>query len=577
MEVLQSILTPVDNPKSDVKTWQSLVGLNNPALLPSKTCLAFDMIDPRLRYPPRTLKDTADHNQLLENIVHLNNTFTSNPKFSQSIFDSLSRRTATAAMPSQKSINHRKSVSEPGTYPLAMPKNPKIPVIVFTSSPTYSATSSSPSGHSSSTSLIVLLPWSAIQPTWYSIMHYPLSTGNQPRLGCLAQQRQICFEQGMPWFPGDYPGTQAGNEWIEKEIAERQKRWKGKPKGRRVEFDGLDLGNEEKEGEVGGDGCGFGWDHLFYVHDTHDALVNPNGPQSEHTTNNDEKNQEDLVEVLDPTNDLPNDVLDSNTNQGDDGDEMQMSNHAPAKVLSKSEAWHMPSSLASSILFPPWKNLTPSTSSPFSNLASALFTVRITFLGRGTPSVCARIYNLPLQDSTLISKWKALLPQDFLSENHMCKTKDSRREKKYVRPPNRLLPLSTNPSTEKTVKKDDSSSKYSPSNVAHDLLHDDSVGLEGEDKLYPPVPRSDELIGFVTTGGFNLKIGKGSAIASLSMNKVRKVVHALQTQVKNRSESKQMTSAEMKDVVKRIRKEARICIVRNSGEIVGRLAIWDIV
>jgi len=59
------------------------------------------------------------------------------------------------------------------------------------------------------------------------------------------------------------------------------------------------------------------------------------------------------------------------------------------------------------------------------------------------------------------------------------------------------------------------------------------------------------LVGFVTTGNFNLAEGQGTGIGSIVLEKV-------------------VESA------KKGGEEARLCVVRNSGESVGRLARWNL-
>ncbi|KAK9347878.1 ribonucleases P/MRP protein subunit POP1-domain-containing protein [Lipomyces starkeyi] len=67
-----------------------------------------------------------------------------------------------------------------------------------------------------------------------------------------------------------------------------------------------------------------------------------------------------------------------------------------------------------------------------------------------------------------------------------------------------------------------------------------------ESSEYPMCPKSGFLIGFITTGGFNLKEGKGSGIASLSWAKVEQNGGF----------------------------NYRYCIIRDVGERVGRLALY---
>jgi ribonuclease P/MRP protein subunit POP1 len=71
---------------------------------------------------------------------------------------------------------------------------------------------------------------------------------------------------------------------------------------------------------------------------------------------------------------------------------------------------------------------------------------------------------------------------------------------------------------------------------------------------HPLVPDEEDLMGFVTTGEFNLAEGKGVAIGNVF---VAKAVEGL------RRENKEEV------------KGGRWCVVRNAGEKVGRLAKWE--
>lgn len=69
----------------------------------------------------------------------------------------------------------------------------------------------------------------------------------------------------------------------------------------------------------------------------------------------------------------------------------------------------------------------------------------------------------------------------------------------------------------------------------------------------PPLPDEDDVIGFVTTGGFNLAEGQGTGIGSIALSKV------------------------MPSKPKRGGRRAEPCIVRGAGERVGRLGRWTLV
>lgn len=67
------------------------------------------------------------------------------------------------------------------------------------------------------------------------------------------------------------------------------------------------------------------------------------------------------------------------------------------------------------------------------------------------------------------------------------------------------------------------------------------------------MPDERDIIGFVTTGEFNLAEGRGVAVGTVF---VRDVLGGVRRGGKG---------------------EGRLCVVRNSGEAVGRLARWEIV
>ena len=93
--------------------------------------------------------------------------------------------------------------------------------------------------------------------------------------------------------------------------------------------------------------------------------------------------------------------------------------------------------------------------------------------------------------------------------------------------------------------------------MAKDLLSAPPPPLTSADDNgdgYPLVPDAEDLIGFVTTGAFNLAEGKGSAIGSVCVAKI----------LEGRGDAGK-------------KGQRRLCIVRNAGEKMGRLARWEIV
>jgi ribonuclease P/MRP protein subunit POP1 len=79
---------------------------------------------------------------------------------------------------------------------------------------------------------------------------------------------------------------------------------------------------------------------------------------------------------------------------------------------------------------------------------------------------------------------------------------------------------------------------------------------------HPPCPDPHDLVGFVTSGGYNLAEGRGTAIGSLWAQRLL--------------EGWKDTGFDEEVSVKEKERRKRLCIVRNAGESIGRLAIWEV-
>lgn len=151
---------------------------------------------------------------------------------------------------------------------------------------------------------------------------------------------------------------------------------------------------------------------------------------------------------------------------------------------------------------------------------STLATVYLSLTTRGTPTPRARIYRLPT-DPDLRQKWLDLGSATInkSSQSKLSKGGSTAPESAEAR---RLLAMAL---------------------ISHADGEPDSEPLD--------VPTEDDLIGFVTTGNYNLSEGKGTGIGSIQLSKVL---------APNAKPS-----------------ERRMCIIRASGEKSGRLGIWEFV
>ncbi|MCJ1403058.1 hypothetical protein MMC11_006281 [Xylographa trunciseda] len=453
--------------------WPALATVTNPAALPASVLLGFSISDPRLFYPPRTIIKPQSSTASEDLLRILAAWPVDKTQHSPALFDRAARFTASSLLSSQKSINRRKGDAMPGSFPSPLPTDPRIPILLLASRP---ETRNGGQG-----SWTLLLPWKCVVPVWYSLMYYPLSTGGNPRFGGLREKRQISFEQDVPWFPGDYPGTKAGWEWEATEREKRKEDWEKRPKGKRVEWESVDLGGGRK-GEIGlGWACD--WERLF------------SGP---------------------PITTVPN------TNGTENSDDPPV----PADVSSGRPApfnmYHLPDPHLSTV--------------PTARTSSALAPVSISILHRGVPTTCARVYRLPSTNSSLLTKWLALASSPS-SKSHKKSTVSFRKPSQHA------------PLHEKRAAL--AASILGPPSIEHDAPGEasaDSERPEAGNPRYPVVPDEEDLIGFVTTGNFNLGEGRGTGIANILVGR-------------------------MLDGMGKVEKEG-LCIVREAGSGIGRLARW---
>jgi ribonuclease P/MRP protein subunit POP1 len=158
-----------------------------------------------------------------------------------------------------------------------------------------------------------------------------------------------------------------------------------------------------------------------------------------------------------------------------------------------------------------------------------LFTVRIRMDQRGTPTNCARIYRLPTDNADLRSRWLSLRAKPSPSTKMKGVPNKHRQHQdleKYTRAP------------------------VLAGSLLQPVALQDGYPKAGEED-YPIVPDEQDLIGYVTTGNYNLAEGMPTAIGNIALHRVSK------------------------DDKVGVGGDARVCIIREAGRTIGRLATWE--
>ncbi|KAJ9155250.1 Ribonucleases P/MRP protein subunit POP1 [Pleurostoma richardsiae] len=506
--------------------FQSLNGVTNPSALPADVLLAFSAQDPRLRYPPRRLESLDGTETDSTNSSSISQIIAKWPADAGlkpfDIFDRNARFKA-SCLPSQKAIDRRKAANPPGEYLKPTAADPPIPVILFASR--------SPSGRQAQGTWTLLAPWRCILPIWHNLVHFPLLSGGNPRFGGLMELQQVAFEQGRPWFPGDFPWTNAGAEWELEQRERRRRLWERRPKSKRVAWESLDLGAGRK-GEIGS-GFACDYERLFGL-----AVSQDEQEDSQKTMGSEEMDVDKPEE----------------TAEGQKSADVAKKQKRIPPVY---QLQHLSKAFFNTLL--------ANTDSPPPN---SLITVRITYLGRGVPSPCARIYRLPTPTITAVPSTQAEVPATEPPPD-----------------PNTLPPNLKDQWLAQIHRKPSSSSapgqlrRFPPGADAAARKRLLAESLMAAQLPYPPpppnqadvggghplVPGEADLLGFVTTGTFSLAEGKGSAVGCVS---AERALEALR-----RAGGAGPTAG----VGGGSGREGRICVVRNAGENVGWVARWEVI
>ena len=627
---LKAVLEPIDRTDTVGGSWTALPSAANPGTLPHNCLFGFNISDPRLNVPSSHTEST----QFLE-IASAELLVSWPPDQSETtpdIFSHKRRYHATRSLVSQKSINRRKVDQASGIKLEAKENDSRIPLMLYTAR-------ANASGQSSWT---LLAPWKAIDPIWRSLMYCHLPSSGRPRFGGLNETKQIAFEQQEVWFPGDMPGTLAGQVWERTESEKRFDDWVKRPGKSRVAWDKVALGVDRK-GEHG-NGWACDWEYLFKPDTSQQqgAMAEDSGkpeqapptrkfvPKTKPKLRTTRQRKAAKAETEAQDADLATRRRNTSSPETDDG-------VAPVEPTEAIRYFHLTPLNAQNLL------AQPSTLNSTSSSQRSLFTVRLTYLSRGTPQPCARIYRLPIPSSSSSSTTTTTTTTSGTSIrdlwlthlHHLTHSSPSTSSTQLPPSLHRLPKLKLNrhsqprhhlthgreyihhithippdcpPSVLAATAPIPKPADWDDKNKGGERVnfeHNDVGAMDRRERVPKECPGKEDLIGFVTSGGFNLRQGRGTGMGALWVRRVvegwRKMERengkggedvttaggeggtGEQTQESNvskgatpstkkaqKSSAEERTDREWKEI------ERHLCIVRNAGESQGRLATWEV-
>ena len=562
---LLACLQPRENPvSSDTPegVWENLHSLTNPSSLPPGAFLAFNIMDPRIAFPPRLPRLSEQEQQESANkLFSVLSTWP--PDRTQSpptLFSREARLASVRAQGSQKRINKRKSDAMPGQLPEALSTDPYIPIILLANREPSAVPSHNKMFSASASNAIgswtVILPWKWVLPVWYSLVNF---TG--VRFGGISESNQIQYENAVGSFPDDFPGTRAGLEEEGRKAAVRKQIWEKRPKQKRTAWESVGLG-EGRKGELG-QGAWCDWEHLIALvakdqkTNAAAAPVQPHNPTFAFPRPAASPMNPDDASIP-PAGQIPPPVAPASSIT------TLNSQDTPTPFHPSPSPWTIPTSLIAPLLFSPHIPIQlPLSVLSQEILAKSLFSVKIIYLHRGSPEPRARIYRLPTKPHAerdplarkIREGWK-----DLLDSHEKYEDSKLRYRKKNALKDMNPAEISTGQQSVPQKRMDPGASRHHRVALLPPLRAElPKSPLQPGNEGYPSVPGEEDLIGFVSSGNFNLKEGRGTGIASLAFSRVFEEWMA------------DAGTGEQNGAV------CRVCVVRDVGESVGRLARWELI
>lgn len=559
------------------KLWNRLGNVSNISSLPNNIILSLNCADPRLSYPPQYTRDECkyDFSEMITNWPHdtlVNPTIMSTYG---TVFDQDEINKSYINQPTQKSIDKRRArETEPGIDNTKLPykdSDPIFPVLLVKRQNNF---------------WTVILPWGWVLPVWYSLQHH-----RNVRVGGLNQRHQLDFEASRLYFPKDFPGTVSGDIAANQEAESAFQAWSRKPSSKRVAYDRVHVhGRDNPRGEIGSPfRCD--WKYLWMLHshslegkelenflqaqkdnafsDPQDMEVASFGKKTSVTETKKEYVKKTVISDLSkPVEEKPVESDDRETDTTMEEAQTEHSLDSSKKLPSSRQSEAYISKVLSEehetaahhyVTFSKYdttishvsgsqnkSNGTSTSTSPTATTFKPLLLkpVSLKCVTRGTPEDGARIYKIPPAE---YKKWMQLTSNN----SHQSKTKGT------LYPTNNGFSMQN----DKTVVSSLKSILNTKNNNNNNNNNAANTNDEPEyDDNYPSCPPEKYLIGYITTGSFNLKEAQGTGVGAV-------LATAVEHPLKRIGGSHRTSSGNSQ--------KSQYCVVRNVGSQIARLAKFE--
>ncbi|KAI1793285.1 POP1-domain-containing protein [Ganoderma leucocontextum] len=239
-QVIKGALKPVDDKRGEFKKfWNSLSHIQSAGAVPRGMVIGFTVHDPRLSFPPKNAKLELEGGPSLS---PASTVFPSAGLAQSQIWDENVRMVLRKPKYKKKDLDQRRSNNlVPGT-PLKSERNDdRVPVLLIQRSVENAAltdtqTPSAPSRLQSTTSLH---GWTLVVPQGWAMPFLSSLIYTGTRVGGQRERQAQAFEAGCPYFPRDFPATEAYGMYAEDTEEQQHDAWERKPPAKRPNYEKL--------------------------------------------------------------------------------------------------------------------------------------------------------------------------------------------------------------------------------------------------------------------------------------------------------------------------------------------------